>query len=87
MTLQFFDDSSAKDPKKIAIRHGAIADLWIEVLRRQNDGAGVFVTVNETDLTGRTKGNIVTGRAVWADDDTPRAEHRTEWPIAQKWDY
>lgn len=40
-----------------------------EVLRLYERGAGVYVTVNETDLTGRKSENIKRIRAVWQEDD------------------
>jgi len=40
-----------------------------EVLQLYMRGAGVYVTINETDLTGRTRENIKRIRAVWQEDD------------------
>jgi hypothetical protein len=40
-----------------------------EILRLYGLGAGVFVTINETDLTGRKSENITRIRAVWQEDD------------------
>jgi len=39
-----------------------------EVLRLYKRGAGVYVTVNETDLTGRKRENIKRIRAIWQED-------------------
>ena len=41
----------------------------VEVLQLYESGAGVYVTVNETDLTGRKNENIKRIRAVWQEDD------------------
>src|SRR5262245_42549827 len=40
-----------------------------EVLRLYERGAGVYVTINETDLSGRKSENIKRIRAVWQEDD------------------
>src|SRR5262245_41842642 len=40
-----------------------------EVLRLYELGAGVYVTINETDLSGRKSENIKRVRAVWQEDD------------------
>lgn len=62
-------------PKRYAaIRHGTL-DQWADWLVRKNkDGAGVFVTVNETDFSGRRKSNIQRIRAVWQEDDNGDAK-------------
>ena len=64
-TFQVFDDSSAKRKNLAKIFHGytgAIEEMnWY--------GAGVFLTVNETDGKGRKRENIVTVRAVFVDLD------------------
>lgn len=73
-TFQAFDDSPAKRPDLAAIRHGSLeeCDAWLSA---QNDaGAGIFVTINETDLKGRKASNIVRCRAVWADFDDGRPD-------------
>ena len=69
-TLQTFDDNAArKDPKLARILHGSLDDHAdaLEHLNRQ--GAGVFVTVNRTDLKGRKRENIKRVRAVSLDLD------------------
>ena len=49
--------------------HGPLSKVS-RVLAKLNDkGAGVFVTVNETDGNGRKKSNIVAARALWVDSD------------------
>jgi len=40
-----------------------------EVLQLYTHGAGVYVTVNETDLTGRKSENIQRIRSIWQEDD------------------
>jgi hypothetical protein len=40
-----------------------------EVLRLYQRGAGIYITVNQTDLTGRKSENIKRIRAIWQEDD------------------
>jgi len=40
-----------------------------EVMQLYQQGAGVYVTVNQTDMTGRKSEKIVRVRAVWQEDD------------------
>lgn len=68
-TFQTFDDTSRKSRKLAKILHGTLADHVSELVRLNKQGAGVFVTVNATDGTGRTEANIVAVRAVFVDLD------------------
>jgi hypothetical protein len=70
MSWQLFDDSPKKDNKKARVLHGPLDDHF-EYLRdrNDNDAAGVFVTINETNLKGRTINDIVSIRAIMMDDD------------------
>ena len=81
VTLQFFDDGAAKRKALAKCVHGVLRDVWPDVIRRQSTGAGVFVTVCETNGRGRSSTDIVRGRAAWADDDTARPVARTDWPM------
>jgi len=70
-TFATFTDAKDKPrPDLLAeIRTGTLDELapWLE---HQNKlGAGVFVTVNETDGKGRKKANIVRPRALWQEAD------------------
>jgi Protein of unknown function (DUF3631)/RepB DNA-primase from phage plasmid len=77
-TFQTFDDdperrekrreSGAKDPFA-KIRHGTLAQHWRELAKLNEQGAGIFVTVNRTDFKGRSIDNIVGIRAVFVDLD------------------
>ncbi len=69
MTWQTFDDSKAKRKRLARILHGTLADYYDELGRLNDDGAGVFATINETDFRGRKASNIVRPRAVFGDDD------------------
>lgn len=70
-TFQTFTDSHPKPkPDPLArVRSGSFESLhpWLESQNRL--GAGVFVTVNETDGTGRTADKITRIRALWQEDD------------------
>lgn len=66
----FTDGEDAPDPDPLAKwRHGTLDDLadWLTAMNRK--GAGIFVTVNETDGRGRSKDNIVRARALWQEAD------------------
>jgi hypothetical protein len=68
-TFQTFDDSKAKRPKLARVLHGSLVESLPELARLSALGAGVFVTVNRTDLKGRREANIVAVRALCADLD------------------
>jgi hypothetical protein len=68
-TFQTFDDSKQKRKLLARIMHGTLDDHRDTLLRLNAEGAGVFVTVNETNLKGREAGDIVEVRAVFADLD------------------
>jgi RepB DNA-primase N-terminal domain len=84
-TFQTFDDSRErkdeneakwnarghtrkKDPFAFTL-HGTFASCWPRLIQLNERGAGVFVTVNATDLKGRKKGNIKSVRALFSDLD------------------
>ena len=77
-SFQSFDDNKArakanmratgKDPFA-RVLNGSLAQ-HAETLERLNaKGAGVFVTINRTDLKGREAGNVVTVRSLFCDLD------------------
>lgn len=72
-TFQTFPDckNPAEEQKRNLTRqfHGVFAEHRDELARLNEQGAGVFVTVNETDGTGRSKDNITNVRAVFIDLD------------------
>ncbi len=49
--------------------HGRIDELWPRFEREIQAGAAVSITVNETDLRGRTERNVTKVRALFIDDD------------------
>ena len=62
----FHDRSNGHDINNSLARSTPDRD---EVLQLYNRGAGVYVTINQTDLTGRKSENIKRVRAVWQEDD------------------
>jgi len=69
-TFQTIDDNAGRHEKSLArILHGTLAQHIGELTRLQRRGAGVFVTVNQTDFQGRAAANITRVRAVWHECD------------------
>ena len=82
-TFQTFDGNQDRSRKDlIRIFHGSLEQHAGSLLKLNQAGAGVFVTINQTDLLGRSKENIKNVRAVFADLDgaplTPIIEHICE---------
>ena len=67
-TFQTFCDKG-KDKSLIKQLHGTIKQHFHELADLNKRGAGVFFTVNETDLLGRTTKHIQKVRAVFIDLD------------------
>jgi len=70
-TFQTFTDAKPKpehDPLK-GVRHGSLEACagWLSAMNQA--GAGVFVTINETDGRGRKLENITAIRALWQECD------------------
>ena len=69
-TFQTFDDDKArKSPRLIKLLHGPLESHFDELLALNRQGAGVYVTVNETDGCARRAEDIIRIRAIWQDDD------------------
>lgn len=68
-TFQTFDDSEHKRGSLAHVVHGTLNDAAFQLERLNSQGAGVFVTVNRTDLKGRQAANIVKVRSVFVDLD------------------
>jgi hypothetical protein len=51
------------------ILHGSLQERMAELVALNNCGAGVFVTINETDGRGRKTENIIRVRSIWQDED------------------
>ncbi|AYC32312.1 hypothetical protein D3880_07945 [Pseudomonas cavernae] len=69
--FQTFDDSPAKRPELAATRHGTLEQCAPWLAKMNARGAGVFVTINETDGQGRKTSNVCRVRALFADFDNP----------------
>lgn len=69
----FWDPREPKEPPVGTVvaqsRTGTLDELFDWMVDQNHLGAGVFVTVNETDGNGRKKANIVRVRAVWQEAD------------------
>lgn len=71
VTFQTFDDLKGRNRPEIArVIHGPIDENYGELCRLNREGAGIFITVNQTDLLGRKRKNIKDVRAFFADNDT-----------------
>ena len=69
-TFQTFDDNkSRKDPLLTKILHGSLDRHFDDLIDLNAKGAGIFVTVNETDLKGRSTANILDVRAIFQEAD------------------
>lgn len=73
-TFQTFDDGDGKRPSLARTLHGSLDQHRAQLLELNRQGAGVFVTVNETDGKGRKADNIARVRAVFADFDNPATD-------------
>jgi hypothetical protein len=99
-TFQTFDDDQTRDLGGLARKlHTTVRDA--QLLALYEHGAGVYVTVNETDGRGRCIANIVRVRGVWQEDDngfkdvfplppslvveSSREHYHRYWLIADKW--
>jgi hypothetical protein len=69
-TFQTFDDSKDRHNSELArVLHGTLDEHYNTLASLNKLGAGVFVTVNRTDLKGRKKENIIGIRAVFQEAD------------------
>lgn len=69
-TFQTFDDDKDRKDNKLAqVFNGTFAQHEKKLTELSKRGAGVFVTVNETDLKGRKVANIKRVRALFVDLD------------------
>jgi hypothetical protein len=69
-TFQTFDDSKDRKDRTLARILTGTLDALSDTLVQFNDrGAGIFVTVNETDGRGRKLANLERIRCCWVEDD------------------
>jgi putative DNA primase/helicase len=79
-TFQTFDDNADLKRKSLArVFHGSLDQHAGSLIALQRKGAGVFVTVNETDLKGRKAENITRVRAFFLDLDGAPLDPVTAW--------
>jgi hypothetical protein len=72
-TFQTFDDNAVRKDKTLAqILHGSLDRHWDTLCRLNAAGAGIFITINETNLRGRAAPDIVRVRALFVDLDDGR---------------
>jgi hypothetical protein len=69
VTLQAFDDRPDKRRDLAAVKGGALVNLWPWVKSAQEQGAGVFCTVNATTPGRRTAADVQAVRALFCDFD------------------
>jgi hypothetical protein len=67
--FQTFDDTPAKRRSLARVLHGRFRDCRVTLARLNAAGAGVFVTVQETNGRGRRTADIVRVRALFVDCD------------------
>jgi hypothetical protein len=76
-TFQTFDDSKANGkPGREGLNrvfNGTLSELEPPLRELNNEGAGIFITVNETNLKGRKISDIINVRAMIADFDSDDA--------------
>jgi hypothetical protein len=69
-TFQTFDDNAErKDERLVRVLHGNLRQHADQLADLNSRGAGIYVTVNRTDLKGRKAENITQVRAVFVDLD------------------
>ena len=69
-TFQTFDDSKERKSKSLArIFHGTLEAHYKTLCELNNKGAGIYVTVQKTDLNGRKKSNIKALRTLYFEYD------------------
>ena len=67
-TFQTFDEKG-KNKKLVRVLNGTLDQHYDELVALNKQGAGIYVTINETDLKGRKAENVVRIRAVFVDLD------------------
>ena len=69
-TFQTFDDTKGREDERLTrVLNGTLDAHWNVMCELNRKGAGVYVTVNETDLQGRKKTNITRVRALFQEQD------------------
>jgi hypothetical protein len=73
VTFQTYDDTKQNRPLAI-IRHGTLAEHEVELCALNRRGAAISISLNETDLKGAKRTNIVAVRALLCDLDAAPLE-------------
>ncbi len=85
-TYQIFDDNAdRKSPSLVRVLHGSLAEHWDSLVALSLAGAGIFVTINKTDLRGRKASNIVRVRALFVDLDGAQLSNLWNVPLDLGW--
>ncbi|KKM02338.1 hypothetical protein LCGC14_1785400, partial [marine sediment metagenome] len=83
ITFQTFDEvKDRKDPKLVRILHGSLEQHLMTLTDLNKFRAGVFFTVNATDLQGRETKNITKVRALFVDLDGAPLEPVLSAPLS-----
>ena len=82
-TFQTFDDDQDRKDKSLTRQfNGTLREYFDQLSGLQEKGAGIFVTINQTDLKGHKAENVVAVRAIYVDLDgapiEPVLEHNCE---------
>ncbi len=71
-SFQTFDDGQSKRTELVHVFHGSLDSHFPELARLSSRGAGIYATVNRTDMKGRKAENVIAVRAIFVDlDGTP----------------
>ena len=88
-TFQTFDDKAGKNPALVRVFHGTFEQNIHQLIQLNNNGAGIFVMVNQGDgirhdqaKTCRTAANIQRIRALFVDLDGAPLEPALKFKIA-----
>lgn len=69
-TFQTFDDiRDRKNPQLVMLEHGELESKFAALTELNNRGAGIYISVQEMDGTGRRNDCLKTIRAVFQEDD------------------
>jgi hypothetical protein len=69
ITFQTFSEKGGSSPQLTRVLHGSLFEVSDELKRLNEQGAGIFHVVNQTDLRGRKRRNILRIRAGFIDSD------------------
>jgi hypothetical protein len=81
-TFQTFADTAVEDSRRLVrVLHGSLNQHFETLAALNAQGAGIYVTVNQTDGTGRTAQNITHVRAQFVDLDGAPLAPVLEWSL------